>query len=485
MNLGKDKKEIERERQGRLFLLRSIAIVGIAIGLVLLARGWGLSLQTNGFVSEGTTIKRNPLPINTVLSISGLTIPKSGGEKSSWAKDISSYFGLPTTQGFWLLQTKNQSHVLAEFLPTKTEAVLNIPKDLIQTKFFKNGQFLGLTAYSVSQPQQLLATNPTDAKSLVQLFEFPNNYLVSSVYLAPIYQEVYYSLKERYQNNYQIRVIRPNGDEINVYNSNYYQINKILNVNVAKGYLDFTATLPNQNASQPVSGLQSQNFDNSTSLCFRLMLQNNSVSEIVCGAVNLDGFNQGYGVVENADNNQEIFGYDYETLQPQMTFAANQGDKLSLLARFGDYLLWQAQDLAGSKSVYVYNLPRREIRSLNNLPTAAAVQLWMLEDKVVIIGQTSLDTYRIFVESEIQPATSTSSQSSATTQASTTSEISTSSNASNASSTSEVSLTSTVSSQTSQTSPNDLAFTKEETSGWSMYTFGSCLQNCRLQILTY
>lgn len=499
MNLSKDKKELERQRQGRLFLLRSLAIAGIVAGIVILLRGWGLSLNTNGFVADGSVVKRNPLPINTVLSISGLTIPQAGGQKSSWGENITNYFGLPETQGFWLVQTKAESEVIAEFLPQKAETVLNIPRTFVQSKLFKTGQFLGLTAYNVNQPQQLLATNPKDTKSLVQLFEFTQTYIVNSFFFTPNYQEIYYSLKERDSNNYQIRVIRPNGDEINVYNSNLYQINKILNVNLVKGYLDFTANLSTQNttsqnsnsvnAGSALSAQQNQGFDKSKSLCFRLDLQNNNVSELPCGAVNTDGFDKGYAVTLNSDNNQEIFSYSYENLQPELVFAANVGDKLSLLTRVGDFLLWQAQDLAGGKRIYIYNLARREVRSINTLPNAEPVQLWILQEKVVIVGRTSPDTYRIFIESAAQTSVSSQISSTNTNNSLSPSSSTTSINSSLVNSTlpssSNNSTISSIGSTASQISSDDFTFTQEETSGWSMYTFNSCVQNCKLQILNY
>jgi|GEM_PF-5634958 len=475
----------ERSRQGKLFLIRVIAILGILTGIVLLLRGWGLAQNQNNFVAENSTIKRNPLPINTILSISGLSIPPVGGASSNWADKITTHPGLPTTQGIWLLQTKNNSTIVNEFTQAKIDILLNIPQNILQTKLFSTGQTMALTQTNAGV-QQLIGTNPTDSKSLIKLFEFTSTQNVVSTYLVPKYQEIYFAWGSRSSKTSNISVIKPTGEVLPVYNSNAYQIRQILTVNLTTSRLDFSAVLAGQTELN----------------CYRLNIQNNTVNEIVCASVNIDGFAEGFGLLKNDRTaGTDIYKYNYQSQNPELFRSAETGQSRRLLTRSGSVLLWLNTDLGGIEVVQSYNLATRELKTHASLPVTTLMQLTLIQGKIVLLGQTENDSYRIYIEDDTVSSSfsSVASATSAISTISTTSEPSTSSSqSSSASSETSASISSAVSissltaassasspNSASSTSSDESGFTLEQLGAWKMYTVNGCAQNCRLEILKY
>lgn len=447
------KAKEDRERKGNLFLIRSIAIVGIVIGLVLLLRGWGLAQNNNSFVNEHQSIRRNPLPINTILSVSGLSIPPVGGQSSTWAEKITTHSGLPATSGFWFLQQKNNSTILAEFTQLKVDTLLNIPQQIQSAKLFHTGQVMALNRPSASA-QQLLGTNPQDSKSLVKLFEFSNNQNIVSTYLVPKYQEIYFAWSDQSANSFNISVIKPTGEVLPIYTSNTYQIREILAVDLTTLRIDFSAVIEGQSAS----------------VCYRLNMQNNSVTEIMCAAVNTDGYTDGFGLVSNDfSSGDDIYKYNYQTLNPELLWPANVSQKRELLTRSGNFLLWLSKE-HDSVSIQTYNLITKAVKTHTNLPAVRPTQLWLTNGKVTILGLVAPDSYRIFIEDET--ATTSSSAFSSTTSLEST-------ESSTGTSTME-SVTSSISS-----SVNESGYTIEQRGSWKMYTLDSCAQNCEVKILQY
>lgn len=432
----------EKQRQARNFLAKCIAVIGIFIGLIFLLRGWGLGQQNNTqFVGNKDVTPRELLPINTILSIAGVSVPPSGGPESTWASDISTATGLPSTNGFWIVEKKSNATVIGQFTAEKFLPYAVFPERLLKEKLFHNGKLWGLTAPG-SNSQLLLGFLPSNTNQLVKLYEFSRDRVVVDVQLAAKDKEIYFAWGEDNSAAKNISVIRPTGELLPIYTSNHYQILDILAAFPESNFIYFTAFSPG-NSQQ--------------SLCFKLNLQNNNVSAIECAAVPVDGYSAGFVGIWNANTKgTDIYRYDRDGISnPDFILNSNAGQNRSLITRKGDRLFWIESTPNGDISIPVYSVNNLQlIKRLEVLPGAKILQLWMIGDKVAALGEVKDAEMRIFVESNENAFVS----------ASTSSQDSTFSSSSSAS---------------------NLGFEVEQQLGWKMYTLDGCAQNCDISILEY
>lgn len=432
----------EKQRQARNFLAKCIAVIGIFVGVVFLLRGWGLGQQsTTQFVENQDVASKELLPINTILSIAGVSVPPSGGPESTWASDISNSTGLPATNGFWIVEKKSNATVIGQFTTEKFIPYAVFPERLLKEKLFHNGKLWGLTAPG-SNSQLLLGFLPSNTNQLVKLYEFSRDRVVLDIQLAAKDKEIYFAWGEESSVARNISVIRPTGELLPVYSSNHYQILDILAAYPENNFIYFKAFSPS-NSQQ--------------ALCYKLNLQNNNVSDIQCAAVPLDGHSVGFGIVENSTTKgTDIYRYIRDGISnPDFVFNSNAGQTRSLITRKGDRLMWIETTPNGNVSIPVYNVNNLQlIKRLEVLPGAKILQLWVIGDKVVALGEVKDAEIRIFVES-------------------------------NESTSSSASAMSTESVSSSATSAPNLGFEVEQQLGWKMYTLEGCAQNCDISILEY
>lgn len=326
-------------------------VITFLAGAFLLTRAYFLQQTNPNFISGNTiTSTTTSAPLNQPIVISGVTIPKGSGTTSVWGDKITNVKGLPATTGSWLKVSANTGDYIGEMVGLEFRQLFQSTLPMRDMRLFADKSTLYVTKPVAGTGQQLAGFQ---SPQLSKLYEFEITQIVQSIYFEPTRREYYYAWGKSANEINTVTILRPSGGTLQVLQTNYYLIDKILDVNVASNSVLFRGKIAGSN----------------TVGCFIIDTVSKEVDDYECEYINTTGTQAYYRLAEPTANGAvDVQLVDRVQLRKTDVADAEDHQFRQFLAQNVGLLAWHEVNPDGQSVVVFNTTSKSNLKEIKTLP---------------------------------------------------------------------------------------------------------------------